>query len=240
MSDSNDKAFFSMRDVHAYYGESYIVQGVTFDVLEGEVVALLGRNGAGKTSTLRTIARGFEPQVKKGEMYLDGQATHMMKPYQAARAGIQLVPEDRRIIAGITVEENLILAQHEEPKGWELERIYEHFPRLAERRKQEATTMSGGEQQMLAVARAIARDLKLLLLDEPYEGLAPQVRYEIACIVEEVKNLGITTIIVEQDAMAALKLADKAIIMDTGKVVFQGTAAEVRDNRELREEYLAI
>lgn len=240
MSDDNTQPFFLMRDVHAYYGESYIVQGVSFDIQEGEVVALLGRNGAGKTSTLRTIARAFNPAIKKGEMYLGGKATHTMKPYEAARAGIQLVPEDRRIIAGITVEENLILARHEEPRGWELERIYEHFPRLAERRKQDAVTMSGGEQQMLAVARAVARDLKLLLLDEPYEGLAPQIRHEIAAIVHEIKNLGITTIIVEQDAMAALRIADKAIILDTGQVAFQGSAAEVRDNRELREEYLAV
>ncbi len=235
-----EQAYLSCRHMQSYYGESYIVQGVTFDVKEKEIVALLGRNGAGKTSTLRTIARAQEPHLTGGEIWLQGQALHRMKDYEAARAGVQLVPEDRRIIQGITVEENLILAQIEEPKGWSLERIYESFPRLAERRNQEATTMSGGEQQMLAVARAVARDLKLLLLDEPYEGLAPQIVREIENIMMTIKDLGITTIIVEQNAVAALQLADSAVILDMGEVVFRGTAKEVLDNEQLREEYLAI
>ncbi len=232
--------YFSCRNINAYYGESYIVQNVSFEIAEKEIVALLGRNGAGKTSTLRTIARAHEPTLKSGEIYLDGVALHEMQAYQAAQHGVQLVPEDRRIIPGITVEENLILAQIEGKPGWSLERIYESFPRLAERRRQEATTMSGGEQQMLAVARALARDLKLLLLDEPYEGLAPVIVHEIEAILREVKKLGITTIIVEQNALAALKLADTAIILDTGEVVFRGTAQEVLDNKELRDQYLAI
>ncbi|WP_321345665.1 ABC transporter ATP-binding protein [Breoghania sp.] len=232
--------FFSVRDVHSYYGESYIVQGVSFDIQEGEIVALLGRNGAGKTSTLRTIARTDVPELKRGEIWLAGQPLHEMKSFEAAQAGVQLVPEDRRIIPGLTVEENLVLSQVAEPRGWDLDRIYAHFPRLAERRRQEAVTMSGGEQQMLAVARALARDLKLLLLDEPYEGLAPVIVQEIERIVAGVKDLGITTIIVEQNAVAALKLADKAIILDMGQVVFEGTAREVLDNEELRHEYLAI
>jgi branched-chain amino acid transport system ATP-binding protein len=151
-----------------------------------------------------------------------------------------LVQEDRRIIPGLTVEENLILAQIEEPRGWQLERIYDHFPRLAERRGQEGTTLSGGEQQMLAVARALARDLKLLLLDEPYEGLAPVIVREIEKIVGEIKELGITTIIVEQNAIAALELADKAVILDMGTVAWQGPASEVLENAELRQEYLAV
>ncbi len=204
--------YFSVRDLHAYYGESYIVQGVSFDIAEREIVALLGRNGAGKTSTLRAIAR----------------------------AGIQLVPEDRRIIAGLTVEENLVLSQIAEPIGWSLDRIYEHFPRLRERRRQEAETLSGGEQQMLAVARALARDLKLLLLDEPYEGLAPVIVQEIERILIEIKELGITTIIVEQNAVAALQLADRALILDMGQIVYEGSAKEVLDNEDLRHEYLAI
>ena len=235
-----EQAYFACKGVESYYGESYIVQGVTFEVREREIVALLGRNGAGKTSTLRTIARAHEPHLTAGEIWLMGQPVHRMRAFEAARAGIQLVPEDRRIIPGITVEENLILAQIAEPLGWPLERIYQSFPRLAERRKQEATTMSGGEQQMLAVARALARDLKLLLLDEPYEGLAPVIVEEIERIMLEVKELGITTIIVEQNAMAALRLADSAIILDMGEVVFRGSAQAVLDNAELREQYLAV
>jgi len=236
----NFPAFFSCWDIHAYYGESYIVQGVSFDVREGEVVALLGRNGAGKTSTLRTIARTADPQLKRGEMWLDHQALHEMPSHKAAQSGVALVPEDRRIIPGLTVEENLKLAQIAEPCGWAIERIYEYFPRLAERRTQEGITLSGGEQQMLAFARALARDIKLLMLDEPFEGLAPLIRNEISKIVLDIKNLGITTIIVEQDAMAVLKLADRAIILDMGKVVFNGAAEEVRTNKELREQYLAV
>lgn len=235
-----DPAFFSAWELHSYYGESYIVQGVSFDIREGEILALLGRNGAGKSSTLRTIARCDSPEMKHGEVWLDHQPIHEMSAWQAARAGIQLVPEDRRIIPGMTVEESLDLAQITPPHGWTKERIYEHFPRLAERRQQEAVTLSGGEQQMLAVARALARDVKLLLLDEPYEGLAPVIVQEIERILENIRELGITTIIVEQNAIAALNLADRAVILDMGNVVFDGTAQEVLDNPELREEYLAI
>lgn len=239
-STGSAPAFFSCWDIHSYYGESYIVQGVSFEVREGEVVALLGRNGAGKTSTLRSIARVDSPQVTHGEIWLDHKPLHSMKSHEAAQLGVALVPEDRRIIPGMTVEENLILSQIAPPIGWTIDRIYEHFPRLAERRLQEATTLSGGEQQMLAVARALARDIKLLLLDEPYEGLAPVIVHEIEKIVDSIKVLGITTIIVEQNAVAALRLADRAIILDMGQVVFDGLAQEVLDNAELRQQYLAI
>jgi len=237
---NSEMPYFSVRDIHAYYDESYIVQGVSFDINEKEILALLGRNGAGKTSTLRAIARASVPEIRGGEVFLQGQAIHEMKDFQAARAGIQLVPEDRAIIPGLTVEENLILAQIEEPRGWSIEQIYSHFPRLAERRKQIGITLSGGEQQMLAVARALVRDIKLLLLDEPYEGLAPTIVHEIENILLEIKSLGYTSIIVEQNAVAALKLADRAVILDTGVVVYDGSAQEVLDNEELRHEYLAI
>ena len=232
--------FFAVKDIHAYYGESYIVQGVSLDVRHGEILALLGRNGAGKTSTLRAIARVDNPSLKAGEIWLDGKPVHEMKAFEASRAGIQLVPEDRRIIQGLTVEENLTLAQVAPGHGWELERIYGHFPRLAERRKQEGVTLSGGEQQMLAIARALTRNIKLLLLDEPYEGLAPVIVNEIEKILNEIKALGITTIVVEQNAIAALRLADRAVILDTGEVAFTGPAADVLNSEELRREYLAI
>jgi len=233
-------AFLSVWDIHAYYGESYIVQGVSFNVHEGEILALLGRNGAGKTSTLRAIAQIGSPQLTHGEVWLDHQPLHKMKSYEAAAAGLALVPEDRRIIAGLTVEENLKLAQIAPPIGWSLERVYELFPRLGERKKQEGTTLSGGEQQMLAIARALCRDIKVLLLDEPYEGLAPVIVDEIEKTLTIIKAQGITTILVEQNAVRALKLADRAVILDTGSVVFDGTAKEVLDNESLRAEYLAI
>jgi len=238
--DSHAPAFLSVHDIHAYYGESYIVQGVSFNVHEGEILALLGRNGAGKTSTLRTIARLDDPALVKGEIWLDHKNLHSMSSHEAAVNGIALVPEDRRIIPGLTVEENLQLAQIVEPIGWGIDRIYELFPRLGERRKQEGVTLSGGEQQMLSIARALARDIKVLLLDEPYEGLAPVIVDEIEKTLQTIKSQGITTIIVEQNAVRALELADRSVIMDTGSVVFDGTAKEVLDNAELRAEYLAI
>lgn len=232
--------YFRAHDLHAYYGESYIVQGISITVQEGEILALLGRNGAGKTSTLRAIARLDDPMLVKGEVWLDNQALHLMKSHQASQAGIGFVPEDRRIIQGLTVEENIQLAQISKPIGWSLERIYDLFPRLGERRKQEGTTLSGGEQQMLAIGRALARNIKLLLLDEPYEGLAPVIVQEIEKTLQLIREQGITTIIVEQNAIAALNLADRSIILDTGQVVFDGTAKDVLDDKKLRQEYLAI
>ncbi len=239
-SVGGQRAYFSAWELHSYYGESYIVQGVSFDIREGEILALLGRNGAGKTSTLRTIARLDSPQLKHGEIWLDHKPLHEMRAHEASREGVALVPEDRRIIPGLTVEENLKLATISAPHGWSFERIYESFPRLGERRWQEGVTLSGGEQQMLAIARALAQDIKLLLLDEPYEGLAPVIVQEIERILEDIKKLGITTVIVEQNAIAALHLADRCIILDMGQVVFDGTAQEVIDNNDLRQQYLAL
>jgi branched-chain amino acid transport system ATP-binding protein len=236
----SEASYFRCRDVHAYYGESYVVQGVSLALGKGEILALLGRNGAGKTSTLRTIARLAGPRLARGEVWLDGTPLHALSAWQASRQGVGLVPEDRRIIGGLTVEENLKLAQIEPPQGWTLERVYQRFPRLAERRAQEAVTLSGGEQQMLAIARALARDVRLLLLDEPYEGLAPVVVQEIEKILVEVRELGLTTIIVEQNAVAALRLSDRAVILDMGQVVFDGLARDVLDDATLRHTYLAI
>ncbi len=237
---STAPAYFSAYDVHAYYGESYIVQGVSFNVHEGEILALLGRNGAGKTSTLRALARIGSPLVTHGEIWLDHQPLHKMSAHEASRAGLGLVPEDRRIIPGLTVEENIQLAQIAPPVGWSVERLYDLFPRLGERRKQEGITLSGGEQQMLSIARALARDIKVLLLDEPYEGLAPVIVQEIERTLRHIKEQGITCVLVEQNAIAALELADRAIILDTGRIVYDGDADEVLRNDDLRTEYLAI
>ena len=232
--------FLSVWEIEAYYGESYIVQNVSFDIHEGEILALLGRNGAGKTTTLRSIARLDNPQVQRGEIWLDHKPLHEMKAHEAAAAGIALVPEDRRIIPGLTVEENLQLAQIAPPKGWSIDRVYDLFPRLGERRKQEGVTLSGGEQQMLSIARALCRDIKVLLLDEPYEGLAPVIVDEIEKTLNIIKEQGITTILVEQNAVRALKLADRAVILDTGSVVYDDSAQRVLDDEKLRAEYLAI
>ena len=222
------------------FGRVAAVDDVSFSLEEGGIHGLLGRNGAGKTTTLRSIARIGVPEVQKGEIWLDHQPLHRMSSHQAACAGLGLVPEDRRIIPGLTVEENLKLAQIAPPIGWSIERLYELFPRLGERRNQEGVTLSGGEQQMLSIARALARDIKVLLLDEPYEGLAPVIVDEIEKTLRHIKEQGMTTILVEQNAVRALQLADRAIILDTGSIVYDGTAAEVLENEQLRAEYLAI
>ncbi len=233
-------AYLGIWNIESFYGESYIVQDVTFNVHEGEILALLGRNGAGKTSTLRTIARMDSPELRHGEIWLDHKPLHLAASHEAARNGIALVPEDRRIIPGLSVEQNLKLAQIAPPVGWSLERVYELFPRLGERRGQDGSTLSGGEQQMLAIARALSRDIKVLLLDEPYEGLAPVIVSEIARTLNVIRDQGITTIIVEQNAVAALRLADRAVILDTGKVVYDDSAQRVLDDESLRARYLAI
>jgi branched-chain amino acid transport system ATP-binding protein len=240
MNGAPNGHFLDCRDLHAYYGESYVIHGVSLTIEENEILALLGRNGAGKTSTLRTIARAEEPALRRGEIYLRGEALHGLPAYKAARMGISLVPEDRRIIPGLTVEENLVLAQVAKEPGWPLERIYDYFPRLAERRRQEGVTLSGGEQQMLAIARALARNLALLLLDEPYEGLAPQIVAEIEEILIEVKKTRLTVILVEQNAIAALRIADRCAILDDGAIVFTGKPDEIRANEEIRRELLAL
>lgn len=232
--------YFECRDVHAWYGESYILQGISFAVEHNQILALLGRNGAGKTTTLRTIARAPNPTLGRGEILLQGEPLHPLKDYAVARRGISLVPEDRCIIPGLTVEENLIIAQIAPPKGWPLERIYEQFPRLGERRNQQGITLSGGEQQMLAIARALARDLSLLLLDEPYEGLAPKVVAEIGQTLESLKEQGLTIILVEQNAIAALGIADRAAIIDDGQIVYDGYPDQVLHNEQLRRDYLAL
>ncbi|CAN5907474.1 ABC transporter ATP-binding protein [soil metagenome] len=236
----SERPYFECRDLQAYYGDSHILQGITFSVAENEILTLLGRNGAGKTTTLKTIARAPQPSLRAGEIYLKGEAIHPLPTHKAAQRGISLVPEDRRIIPGLTVEQNLTLAQVAPSSGWSLERIYEYFPRLAERRRQEGVTLSGGEQQMLAIARALARNLSLLLLDEPYEGLAPQIVREIEVIMKTMKEAGLTIILVEQNAVAALRIADRVAIIDEGQIVFTGVPDEVLSSEELQREFLAL
>lgn len=232
--------YFRCDNLHAYYGESYILRGVGFSLEQNELLALLGRNGAGKTTTLRAIAQAQQPSLKQGEIWLNGDPIHKLSTHQAAQRGISLVPEERKIIPGLTVEENLILAQIAPPKGWPLERIYELFPRLEERKTQIGTTLSGGEQQMLAVARALARDVSLLLLDEPYEGLAPLIVKDIERVLITLKEAGMTIILVEQNAIGALKIADRCVIIETGEVVYDGDPQEILNNEALRLEYLSI
>jgi len=215
---SHAPSYFSVWDLHAYYGESYIVQGISFNVHEGEILALLGRNGAGKTSTLRTIARMGDPQLKQGEIWLDHQHLHTMSSHEAAISGVALVPEDRRIIPGLTVEENIQLAQIVEPIGWSLERIYDLFPRLGERRKQEGVTLSGGEQQRVAIARALLNTPSIIIADEPTGNLDPQTSLEIMEVFRKLHLQGMTVLMATHDYNMIVKFPGKILRCDEGTV----------------------
>jgi len=228
-------------DVHVYYGAIAAVKGLSLTVDQGEIVTLIGSNGAGKSTTLRTISGLLRP--KRGSVTFLSRPIHTLAGHEIVALGISQSPEGRRIFGRMTVFENLQMGSVPSQGRWfdqDVEKVFTLFPRLKERMHQRGGTLSGGEQQMLAVARALARELKLLLLDEPYEGLAPVIVREIEKIVADIKSQGITTVIVEQNAVAALELADHAVIMDHGQIVFGGTAAEVLGNAELRTSYLAV
>ena len=227
--------------VHTHYGKIQALNGVSLEVNEGEIVSLIGANGAGKSTLLMTVCG--EPRASAGTIHLMGEDITQKETAQIMRNGLAIVPEGRRIFSGMSVEENLHMGgffEDQKSKEESLDYVFGLFPRLKERFDQRGGTMSGGEQQMLAIARALARDIKVLLLDEPYEGLAPVIVDEIEKTLIHIKEQGITTIIVEQNAVRALELADRAVILDTGGIVFDGVASEVLDNEELRAEYLAI
>jgi branched-chain amino acid transport system ATP-binding protein len=224
--------------LNSYYGDSHILFDVSLRVERHEVVALLGRNGAGKSTTLKSLMGVVTP--RSGSVRLDGAELAGDKSHAIARAGMQLVHEDRRIFGALNVEENLVLAGLTAPKRWPLERIYEMFPRLKERRTSRGTDLSGGEQQMLAIARALIRDPKIVLLDEPFEGLAPAiVRY----LVEACRTLaaaGQTIVLVEQNIAATLQLASRVYIINNGHIVHEGPAAEIRARPEVLHRYLGV
>ena len=239
--------------IDGYYNESHIVRDVSISVDDGEIVALLGRNGAGKTSTLRCIAGATPPDVRDGTIRFDGTETTSQPPEDIAVRGVSLVPEERRVFADLTVAENLRLAETVRNRtntwnrglafdddGMSTEEIYEYFPRLDERRGQKAGTLSGGEQQMLAIARALHQSTELLMLDEPYEGLAPQIIEAVEAAIERINDRGTTVLLVEQNAVAAMKIADRCYVIDRGGIVFEGPADELRADREVRDRYLGV
>ncbi len=240
-------------DIDSYYDESHIIRGLSLSIDEGEVCALLGRNGAGKTTTLRSIAGAKPPQVLNGSITFDGTDITDMRVDDIAIRGISLVPEERRVFSNLTVAENLRMAEvvrngtntwnrdvSETDGGMSREEIYEDFPRLDERRGQKAGTLSGGEQQMLAIARALRQETELLMLDEPYEGLAPQIVDDVEDAVQRISEKGVTILLVEQNAAAAINISDSAYIIDQGQMVFEGSAEELRDAEEMRQKYLGV
>ena len=222
--------------IQTYYGESHILHGVSIHVLPGEAVALLGRNGAGKTTLIRSVA-GFTPP-REGRVVFDGQPVQAWPAYRIARRGLALVPQGRRIFSPLTVRENLTLGAR--GKNWTLERVYALFPRLAERALQPGGTLSGGEQQMLAIGRALMTTGRMLVLDEPSEGLAPIVVREIGRIVQGLKGERLSILLVEQNYHLALRVADRVYVMNKGQIVWEGTPAGLEADEDVKRRYLGV
>ena len=231
-------SLLEVNGLHSYYGDSHILFDVSMHVDSGEVVALLGRNGAGKSTTLKSLMGVVKP--RRGSIVFDGVEIAGRKSHVIAQAGMQLVQEDRCVFGSLTVEENLILAGLTATNRWSLERVYEHFPRLAERRRHGATKLSGGEQQMLAIARALVRDPKILLLDEPFEGLAPIIVRDLLATCRKLADDGQTIVVVEQNISAALSLAHRVYIINNGHIVETMPKAELRARPEVLHRYLGV
>ncbi len=224
--------------LNSYYGDSHILFDVSLEVRQNEVVALLGRNGAGKSTTLKSLMGAVRP--RSGRIAFDGVAIEAMPSHAIAGLGMQLVPEERRVFGSLSVEENLVLAGLTAKARWPLDRVYEMFPRLKERRRSRGLDLSGGEQQMLAIARALARAPKLLLLDEPFEGLAPIIVRDLLGICRSLADGGQTIVVVEQNIHAALSLADRVYIINNGHIAESLTAADARARPEVLHRYLGV
>ena len=227
-------------DVHTYYGESYILQGVSIEVRQGSVVALLGRNGMGKTTTIRSII-GFTP-ARRGVIRFRGRDITRLEPYKIAQMGIGLVPQGRHIFPSLSVKENLIMAARDTKKsgGWSLDRVYSVFPVLKKRANFKGNLLSGGEQQMLSIGRCLMTNPVLLLMDEPSEGLAPLIVREVGYVITQLKESGFSVLLVEQNLPMALSVSDYAYVLSKGKIVFQSTAEELKDNAEVQGKYIGV
>jgi branched-chain amino acid transport system ATP-binding protein len=231
----------SLTNVDTFYGDSHILHGVSFSLQPGGVLALLGRNGAGKTTCISTIIGFLRP--RHGDIRLFGEQIEGLSPERISRLGIGLVPQGRRIFPSLTVRENLVVAQQREgttSKPWNVDRIYDMFPGLRERHAQFAGTLSGGEQQMLAIGRALMGNPRVLLLDEPSEGLAPLIVAEVGRTIRRLKEEGQSIVLVEQNRQLALDVADQAVILNTGRCVFTGPASNVLNNEELIAQNLGV
>ena len=227
-----------MDGLDALYGDSHVLHSVSLRVGEGRVLALLGRNGAGKTTCMSSVIGWLRP--RRGAIRLFGEPIERLSPEAIARKGVGLVPQGRRVFHRLTVRENLAVAFRKGPASWNLERVFDLFPRLRERAHQDAGSLSGGEQQMLAIGRALMGNPRLLLLDEPSEGLAPLIVAEVARTIARLKAEGQSIVLVEQNVKMALELADEAVILNTGRVAFSGSAAGVRENHNLITQHLGV
>ena len=228
----------SLEAVDALYGESHVLHGVSFSLGEGRVLALLGRNGAGKTTCMNTVI-GFLPP-RNGSVRVFGEPVQRLAPDVISRKGIGLVPQGRRVFPRLTVKENLVVAYQKRTGAWNLERVFELFPRLRERHAQDAGSLSGGEQQMLAIARALMGNPRVLLLDEPSEGLAPLIVAEVGRTIARLKSEGQSIVLVEQNIQLAFSLADEVVILNTGRVAYSGPVSGVRSNEALITQHLGV
>ena len=237
----------ALGNIDAYYGDSHVLQGISFTLGEGRLLGLLGRNGAGK-STCMSVAVGLLP-ARRGTVEVFGRKVARLSPERISAEGVALVPQGRRIFKSLTVRENLVVAARKRPKSdmsadrgaaWTLERIYEMFPRLHERRSQSAASLSGGEQQMLAIGRALMNNPRVLLMDEPSEGLAPQIVAEVGRTIAKLKADGLSIVLVEQNIGLTLDIADDIVIINSGTMAFTGTSAEVRANDDLITQHLGV
>ena len=231
-------ALLEVDGINSYYGDSHILFDVSLHVNRNEVVALLGRNGAGKTTTLNTLMGLLRP--RSGKIVLNGTQTQTLRPHDIAQLGLQLVPESRRIFGGLTVEENIELAGLSAKARWPLDRVWSTFPRLKERRRSRGSDLSGGEQQMLAIARALVREPKILLLDEPFEGLAPIIVRDLLTTCRSLAEAGQTIMIVEQNITAALSLAGRAYILNNGHIVDALQTQSLREGPERLRRHLGV
>lgn len=229
-----------VKDIHTYYGLSHVLFGVSLEVKQGEVVCLIGRNGAGKTTTIRSII-GLTPP-REGKIIFKGKEIMGLPTYRVARMGISWVPDNRRIFADLTVAENLEVAERNAAsgKGWSMEKVFELFPALKKYHSRRGGYLSGGEQQMLSIARALLGNPELLLLDEPTEGLAPLIVRELEEQILRLKSEGISILLAEQNIKSSLKLADRCYVMDRGQIRYQGTVEELSRNEEVRSKYLLV
>ena len=225
--------------INALYGDSHVLHDVSFTLEAGRVLALLGRNGAGKTTCMCTIIGLLPP--RDGEVRLFGDVVTRLAPEVIARKGVGFVPQGRRIFPTLTVAENLIVARQSRPGGaWTLERVFELFPRLKERQQQEAGSLSGGEQQMLAIGRALMGNPRVLLMDEPSEGLAPLIVAEVGRTIASLKGQGLSIVLVEQNVKLAFGLADDVVLLNTGRVAFNGSVRELENNQQLISQHLGV
>lgn len=231
-------ALLSLTDVHAGYGGGNVIEEITLDVDEGSVVSLLGRNGVGKTTTLRAIIGTITPNA--GSIEFDSQDITGLKPHETYALGMSLVPEDRGIFPELTVEENLRVPITEAEDERSIEEVYEFFPKLRELKESSGKNLSGGEQQMLAVGRALRQNPRMLFLDEPSEGLAPQIIEDVGQAVEEIASEGTTILIVEQNTEFALDISSYTYIIADGKLVMEGDSEEIREREEAMEQYLGV